>query len=88
MYEEYITRNAGLDESQSGFKSVKRRRDLMNPYMRYMGITSTEIYWFFCTENTRVFSHMKRVNYLKQVVKYSILSSNLIEMPLHYILRC
>ena len=31
---------------------------------------------------------MQRVNYLKQVVKYSILSSNLIEIPLHHILRC
>ena len=31
----------------NGFKSGKRRRDIMNPYMRYIGITSTEINGYF-----------------------------------------
>ena len=36
MYEEYIMRNAGLDESQSGFKIVKR--NINN--LRYAGDTT------------------------------------------------
>ena len=31
----------------NGFKSGKRRRDIMNPNMRYIGITSTEINGYF-----------------------------------------
>ena len=31
----------------NGFKSGKKRRDIMNPYMRYIGITSTEINGYF-----------------------------------------